>query len=370
MLRRSAFTLVELLVVITIIGLLIALALPALNMARTSARSTSCKNNLRELGIGMHAFAARKNRYCSGAFDWRWDGAVTEQGWVADLVNQGGDVGAMLCPANPHKLSETYHDLLTATASSFPKCGIDPAGSKPTTSIDGSEVKNPCRKLLDLPPNSPERLKIIVKEILEKGYNTNYTASWYLVRTEPALDPSGNLKSTATCPASASARPSTVGPLHQAKSDVGESAITRIPLLACGQPTAVGEGTLTVKLDTFSPGERFVESFSDGPVSIMDMKTPKFAANTPRGGTLGWWAKWSRETKQDYRDFGPVHGGGTQRTCNILFADGSVQTFVDEDGDGFLNNGFTADGRNGFKTSNEELPDDVVFSEWTLQRSN
>jgi len=54
----------------------------------------------------------------------------------------------------------------------------------------------------------------------------------------------------------------------------------------------------------------------------------------------------------------------------VLFADGSVRTFVDEDGDGLLNNGFTADGRNGFKTSNEELPGDVVFSEWTLQRSN
>lgn len=367
---RRAFTLVELLVVITIIGVLIALALPALNMARTSARSSACKNNLRELGIGLHAHAARTNKYCSGAFDWRWDGAVTEQGWVADLVNQGADVGAMLCPANPHKLAETYHDLLTATPASFPKCGIDPAGSKPSTAPDGSEIKNPCRKLLELPPNGAERVKIIVEEILEKGYNTNYTASWYLARSEPALDGSGNLKSTSTCPANASSRVSGIGPLSQAKLDVGESAVNRVPLLACGQPTAIAEGTLAVKLDGYSSGERFVESFSDGPVSIRDMKTPQFPANTPRGGTLGWWAKWSRESRQDYRDFAPVHGSGQQRSCNILFADGSVRTYVDEDSDSLLNNGFSADGRNGFKSSKEELPSDEVFSSWSLKKNN
>jgi prepilin-type N-terminal cleavage/methylation domain-containing protein/prepilin-type processing-associated H-X9-DG protein len=367
---RRAFTLVELLVVITIIGLLIALALPALNMARLSARNSTCKNNLRELGIGMHAYGSRTNKYCSGAFSWRWDGAVTEQGWVADLVNQGADVGAMLCPANPHKLAETYHDLINATPESFPKCGIDPAGSKPSTAPDGKEVKNPCRKLLELPPASPERVKIIVEEILKKGYNTNYTTSWFLVRTEPSLDASGNLKSTSTCPASPMSRQSAIGPLHIAKSDAGEGAINRIPMLACGQPTALSEGALAVRLDDYAIGERFVESFTNGPVSVVDMKTPKFPAGTSRNGPVGWWAKWSRESKQDYRDFAPVHGGGQQRTCNILFADGGVRSFVDQDSDGLLNNGFTADGKNGFKSSQEELPLDEVFSRWSLKRGN
>lgn len=368
--RRTAFTLVELLVVITIIGVLIALALPAMNMARLSARNSSCKNNLRELGVGMHAYASRKNKYCSGAFSWRWDGAVTEQGWVADLVNQGADVGAMLCPANPHKLAETYHDLLTATPTSFPKCGIDPAGSKPTVAPDGAEIKNPCRKLLELPAGDPARVKIIVEEILNKGFNTNYTAAYFLVRTEPSLDASGNLKSTPTCPAAATSRSSALGPLHQAKSDVADGATSRIPLLACGQPTAMAEGTLTVRLGDYAAGERFVESFTDGPVSIRDMKPPQFPSGTQRGGTLGWWAKWARETKQDYRDFAPVHGGGTQRSCNLLFADGSVRTFVDDDADGLLNNGFTADGKNGFKSSKEELPSEEVFNRWSLKRGN
>ena len=71
---KRAFTLVELLIVITIIGILVALLLPAVQAAREAARMAQCENNLKQLSLAMLGFEQINRHFPSGGWGWNWTG--------------------------------------------------------------------------------------------------------------------------------------------------------------------------------------------------------------------------------------------------------------------------------------------------------
>ena len=200
------------------------------------------------------------------------------------------------------------------------------------------------------------------------------------------------------------------GPLQQRIVDNGYHASSVIPIMGDSNVGDANEAFLEAEIPGFDlpAGSRLVESFSDGPAVRGDTI----------GGTLTAWKPWGKAAAgdviilnvdaaglmtgpysgadlftveqppagvtpplaklphlQDYRDIGPVHGSGKGGVANVLFADGSVRSFTDLNGDGYLNPGFdiasTANfALTGYRDPIVELPVTQVFSGVILKKNN
>lgn len=100
--RRRGFTLVELLVVISIIGLLMGLSVPALSRAREDARRTKCLSNVRQLGIALEMYGdSHDGRVPPRDYD---AGAV----WVDRLESYYANRKLLRCPTDGRKVDRSY----------------------------------------------------------------------------------------------------------------------------------------------------------------------------------------------------------------------------------------------------------------------
>ena len=129
--KKAGFTLVELLVVISIIATLIALILPAVQKTRAAARKTQCRNNIKQLGIALHNYHEMHEAFPPGTVESAARGTAPHEpswGWSVFLLPhlEQGSLYRQLDPGH-RTLADVIRNDLHLVQSTLPifRCPAD-----------------------------------------------------------------------------------------------------------------------------------------------------------------------------------------------------------------------------------------------------
>lgn len=124
---RRAVTLVELLVVIAVLGVLLAILLPAVQSAREATRRAQCQNNLKQVGLALHNYCSARRRFPPAGRSYGWTHAAP--GCTADPVIYNFNGLVLLLPFLGEEA--TYQRIDQRQASANPMttycCGYPPS---------------------------------------------------------------------------------------------------------------------------------------------------------------------------------------------------------------------------------------------------
>jgi prepilin-type N-terminal cleavage/methylation domain-containing protein/prepilin-type processing-associated H-X9-DG protein len=296
----SGFTLVELLVVITIIGILIALLLPAVQAAREAARRMQCVNNLKQLGLASLTHEQQNGFLPSGGWGFAWN-ADPDRG--SGQSQPGSWAYALL----PFMEQQPLHDL-----GSDGKADVITATQKAAV---------PTREQVPIGGlTCPSRREAIVYPRPMGASSIAFCYNGNVFSTAAAMDYAGNSGDTAPIECA--------GPSSIAQGSSGFN------WASCGATTCTGaiyaHSQITMAdisdgaSNTFLIGEKYLnpDNYATGNDPADDAghfdghghDTDRFASSSlpPRPDQAGIIVD----------VFGAAHAGG----CNFVFCDGSVQT--------------------------------------------